>query len=240
MLQSAKKHSSLIFVIIVSLAFVGFALAHETGDPIHADAHAQAEASATTSGMPVKPLDAIRARVGEVKQGAGANADLRVNAKAELQAGGTREGRASTTNIMQKARGLIRQHAGLIKERFTLALRQFDKLAGRIETRIEKMEVQGIATASVEAELDAAKAANLEAKADVQAVADFVASVDESDDRAQVRAQLQILVKEAQTSLREAHQALQKVVRSLVALARENKPAAQATTSIDIEATTNE
>ncbi|OHB18866.1 MAG: hypothetical protein A2854_03375 [Parcubacteria group bacterium RIFCSPHIGHO2_01_FULL_56_18] len=239
MLKTAQKHLSLILVIVVSLGFVGFALAQEGTVSATVDANATQPAK-----LPVKPLDLVRQRALEMKQGADAKAGLRAEAKIQLQNASSgperrdiaRDRMASTTNLARKIKDAVRQHAGLIKERFALALRQFEQLSGRIETRIEKMKAEGIATASVEAELEAAKTANAEAKADVQAVADFVASVDDSADRAAVRTQLQALIKEAQTSIRKAHQALQKVVRSLVALAKENKPRADASTSVETEA----
>jgi cation transport regulator ChaB len=252
MLKTAQKHLSLILVIVVSLGFVGFALAHETDDPVHMDAHAQADANVGTSGTPPRPLDLVRQKALEIKQGAGAKADMRVEMKgassspekrplkAEARIDIAKERQASSSNLMRKIKDAVHQHAGLIKQRFGLALRQFEQLSARIETRLEKMKAEGVATASVEAELAVAKTANVEAKADVQAVADFVASVDDSADRAAVRTELQALIKEAQTSIREAHQALQKVVRSLVALGKENKPKVDASTSVETEATVTE
>jgi|GEM_PF-6578374 len=248
MLQIVQKHLSLIFVIVVSLGFVGFALAHESSDPAHSHAVAQAEAEvdASASVNAPRPLDLVRQRALEIKQNAiDGKAGLRAETKMQLQNASSgperrnivRERQASSTNLVRTMKDLVRQHAGLIKERFALALRQFEKLSGRIETRLEKMKAEGIATASVEAELAVAKTANTEAKANVQAVADFVASIDDSADRAMVRAELQILIKEAQTSIRKAHQALQKVVRSLVALAKENKPEVNTSASVETEAT---
>lgn len=238
MLKTAQKHLSLIFVIVVSLGFVGFALAQEGTVSATVDAEATVQPK-----LPVKPLDLVRQRALEIKQNAG-KVDLRAETKIQLQNASSgperrdiaRERTASSTNLARKIKDAVRQHAGLIKQRFALALRQFEQLSGRIETRLEKMKAEGIATASVEAELEIAKTANAEAKADVQAVADFVASVDDSADRAAVRTQLQALIKQAQTSIREAHQALQKVVRSLVALAKENKPKTDASTSVETEA----
>jgi hypothetical protein len=246
MLKTAQKHLSLILVIVVSLGFVGFALAHESSDPAHSHAIAQAEAEvdASVSATPSRPLDLVRQRALEMKQNAGIRAETNIqlqNASSGAERRDiARERQSSSTNLVRKIKDAVRQHAGLIKERFGLALRQFEQLSARIETRLEKMKAEGMATASVEAELAVAKAANIEAKADVQAVADFVASVDDSADRAAVRTELQALIKEAQTSIKEAHQALQKVVRSLVALAKENKPKVEATTSVETEATVTE
>lgn len=252
MLKAALRHFPLVLVIIVTLSFVGFALAEESG------ASAEVGAEATVNVTPnklVRPLDLIRAKVGEVKKNAvDAKVQLRANTKVELQNAPPGEKRdvmknaldarvdiaktriASTTGIRMQLKGLVRQHAGLIKERFALALRQFEKLFTRIETRIEKLKAEGAATATVEADLALAKTANAEAKVDVQAVANFVASVDDSADRESVKSQLQVLIKEAQASIKAAHQALQKVVRGLVALAKENKSKAGASVEVDTSA----
>lgn len=251
MLKAALRHFPLVLVIIVTLSFVGFALAQESG--ASAEVGAEATVNVTPTNKPIKPLDLIRAKMGEVKQNAiDAKVQLRTNTKVELQNAPPGEKRdvmknaldarvdiaktriASTTGIRTQLKNLVRQHAGLIKERFALALRQFEKLFARIETRIEKLKAEGAATATVEADLELAKTANAEAKVDVQAVANFVASVDDSADRESVRSQLQVLIKEAQASIKAAHGALQKVVRGLVALAQENKP--KAGTSVEIDA----
>lgn len=248
MFRSTLKHLPLVLVIIVSFAFVGFALAHETDDPNHM--HTEEDAK------PVRPLDLIRAAKQNIQQGAqGAKAQLRIDTKKQMEnassgpdkrmimqgAAGARvdiakERQASSSALRDRVKGAIRQHAGLIKERFSLALRQFEKIIQRIESRIEKLQADGVATATVEAELEIAKLAQAEAKADIQAVADFVASVDESADRTAVRTQLQSLIKDAQASIRAAHEALQKAVRALVALAKENRPTPDTSASVEAEA----
>lgn len=263
MLRSTLKHLPLVLVIIVSFAFVGFALAHETDDPNHAHAEVEVGASVETSPKPVKPLDAIRATKQNIQQGAqDAKAQLRINTKAQMENASSgpdkrmimkgaadarvdiaKERQASSSTLRDRVKGAIRQHAGLIKERFSLALRQFEKITQRIESRIEKLKADGVATATVEAELETAKLAQAEAKADAQAVATFVAGVDESMDRATVRTQLQALIKETQASVKAAHEALQKAVRALSALAKESKPKTDTSASVEAEGgveTTNE
>lgn len=264
MLKSALRHFPLLLVIIVSFMFVGFALAHESGDPAHAEAHANAEAGASveSGGKPVKPLDLIR-KAKEAKQNIQQNAmedkrELRVETKMQMQNAssgaekrevmkGAWEERkdiaktrmASSSDLRGKikdVRSAIRQHAGRVKERFSLALRQFEKLMTRIETRIDKLEAAGVATASIEADLEAAKSANASAKADVQAVADFVASVDETADRETVRTQVKTLTQEAQASIKAAHEAMRTLVKNLSALAKENKPRVDASASVEAEA----
>lgn len=244
-MSHATRHLPLACLITISLIFVGFALAHESDDPTHMQAHAEAEASVSTDTKPIRPLDLIR-KAKEAKQNiqnnAGINAGMHFDAKMQMRTASSvpekrplKERMASSSDLRAKIKGAIRMHGGLIKERFSLAVRQFEKIVARIESRIEKMKGEGIATASVEAELEVAKTAQAEAKADVQAVADFVAGADENADRAQVRTQLQTLIKEAQTSIRTAHQALQKVIKSLVTLAKENKPKVETEASVEAE-----
>lgn len=256
MFKSVKKNLSLVIVVFVSMTFVGFALAHEGDDHAHtiAQVDTSAEASVETR---VRPLDVVRQRAAQIKQNAvDARIQLRVDTKTEMQSAETpeerrailqgaaqgrmdiaQERRAETGTMVRRIRDVVQQHGGLIRQRFALALRHFESLSERIESRIEKMKAAGIVTASVEAELEIAQAAHAEAKADAQAIADFVAGVDDSADRAQIRTELQSLIRTAQASVKEAHQALQQVVRSLVALARENAPAVQSTTSVETETT---
>lgn len=248
MFKSALKHFPLILVIVVSFTFVGFALAHEGHDhsalaQVDVDASAQVDVSTQPNSAPVRPLDLARQKAMELKQNANANAKMQLRAGNPGEAGnatGTdrvkRERASSTPGLIQKIRNAVHQHAGLIKQRFALALRQFEQLTGRIETRIDKMKAAGIATASVEAELEVAKTAAATAKTDVEAVGEFVAGVEDSADRAAVRIELQALTKKAQTSIRTAHQALQKTIKSLVALAKENKPKVDASASVEAEA----
>lgn len=248
MLKTAQKHLSLILVIVVSLGFVGFALAHETATAHpHALAQADTQASAevNVSATAPRPLDLVRQRAMEIKQSAvDAKAQLRATTQAELQEAETPEERRA---VLQGATGarvdiaqdrmqagvknLIRLHAGLVKERLVLAQRQFERMSARIQSRLDKMEAEGIDTASVQAKLDAAIAANVQAKADAQAVADYIASVDDSADRATVKAELEAKIKTAQASIKATHSALSEAVRALVALAKANKPAASVDTS---------
>jgi hypothetical protein len=252
MFKSGSKHFPLILVVIISFAFVGFALAHEGHSHAlaQADAGAEMEVTVTTSpspGTPIRPLDLARQKAMELKQGnANIKAEMRGESRPAMQNASSgpdtrqmpsaRDRMASSTNLMQKVRGAIALHAGLIKNRFRLALSHFDQFIGRIETRIDKMAAAGVETASVEAQLEIAKTAQASAKADIEAVNDFVESVDENTDRTQVRTQLQALVKTANESIKEAHQELHATIRALVALAKEKKPEAGASASVEAEA----
>lgn len=242
MFKSGSKHFPLILVIIISFAFVGFALAHEGHDHTLAQADVNAEATVTVtappgSGTPIRPLDLARQKAMELKQGANAKGDWQnASSGPEKRPMPAKDRPASTTNLMQKVRGALAQHTGVIKQRFGLALRHFERFVDRIETRIDKMAAAGVDTASVEAQLEIAKTAQASAKADIQAVSDFVESVDEDTDRAQVRTELKALVKTANESIKEAHLELQKTIKTLVALAKAKKPEADVSASVEAEA----
>jgi hypothetical protein len=218
-----------LIVLAAILAAAPFAFAQTA---VEVDAAASIDAGVTLPPS-VKPLDLIKARALQIKK------DARINLGVEGRPAGTAnpgERAASTTPFAAQIKAMVRVHAGLIKQRFQLALRHFDNLLARIESRIDKLKAEGVATASVEAELSLAETANATAKADVQAVADFINSVDDSDDRATVRAELTAKVQQAQTSIRKAHQAIMKVVRALVKAAVGAKlPTTNATTSAELD-----
>lgn len=225
MLKSSLRHFPLAMVIIVSFAFIGFALAEESG----VNASAEVNTSVTATPPVVKPLDAVRARLNQVKQAAvDAKVQLKANTKVEVQNGqASPENRAGNPGTM-RLRALVLQHGGLVKARLVLAQRQFDNIIVRIESRIAKMKAEGKATASVEADLAVAKSADVTAKADVQAVTDFIATVNDSSDRATVKAELQAKIKTAQASIKATHEALAKVVKGLVGLGTNAKIKADA------------
>lgn len=197
-------------VLTVLLFAAPFAYAQDTT----VDVQAETGASITLPSLPTRPLDIIRERAQQVRQ----NAE-HVQQAIQNRVDTARDRAASTTARMQ-LKAAVRIHAGLITQRFQLALRHFDNLLARIESRMEKLGASGIATASAEAQLELARAANVKAKADIQAVTDFIASVEDSQDRAAVKTELHAKVRVAQQSIREAHQALMKTVRSLTTTAR--------------------
>lgn len=212
------------------------------------EAEARAHMNAEVS-VPMKPLDVIKARAQQIKQDTmNARVELKADTRMEMKNASTsREKKdvmrnfmddrkdiaqqrfASSSELRRNVKAAIRWHGGLIRERFVVALRQLEKIVARIESRIKKLEAEGVAVASVEAELELAKAAIVTAQADAQAVADFVASVNDTTDRAAIKAELEAKIRTAHASLKAAHQALMKTVRVLVAL----KPRAGASASVE-------
>lgn len=216
------------------------------------EAAAAIDASITPPPLPGKPLDAIKQRAKAIRDGAaGARVELRNETREDFKAATSSYERkgviknfvneridiaknrlASTTALKRNIKAAMRWHGGLIRERFMVAIRQFDRIVERIESRLEKLEAEGVATATAEAELDLAKAAIVTAKADGQAVADFVQSVEDASDREAVKEELQALIRTAHGSIKAAHDALKKAVRALKSLKADVK--VNATSSVDI------
>lgn len=246
-----KIVSSLTACILVAL-FATPALAHN-GVAHETDAEADAHMNVQID-FPTKPLDIIKARARQIQSDAmNARIELRADTRVQLQGASSSGERkdvvrnfvgervdiakarfASTTAPHRKVKDAIHWHGGLIRERFVVAIRQFDKIVTRIESRIEKLQAEGVATVSVEAELALAEIAIATAKVDAQAVADFVANVEDSSDRAAVKAELEAKIRTAQASIKAAHQALVKTVRALVAL----KPTVDANATTSVETST--
>ena len=141
--------------------------------------------------------------------------------------------RASTTVIKNQLRTLVRQHVGVIIQRFSIALKQFDNLTNRIQSRIDKLKAGGIDTSSADAVFATAKNAVLQAKADVQALSDLVAQVNEASDAKTVRTQVETAVKKATVSIKAAHDALEAVAKDLVALVRSQNKNPRATSTVE-------
>ena len=227
--------ATLLILFIAPFAFAHDGVVHTT--EAEAQAHLQADPK-----LPLRPLDFIKMQARQIKENAqGAKIELRANTKTELENAGpgerkdilkgavgarvdiAKERRASTTDLKQDFRSLIRFHGGEIKNRFTLAIRHLNNILDRIHSRLDKMAAAGVdVSAAEQLEIDAGVAID-KAEADAQAVAAFVAAINESSDRKAVKAELQAKIKTVQDSLKDAHQAVMKVVRALVKLAVDNK-----------------
>lgn len=212
-----------------------------------AEFEAEGEAHVNLPPPPQKPLDMIKARALQIKQGAPgmkAEVELHGDARVGMPGPGERKGMekermGSSTPSGRGLKALVMMHGGVIKNRFHLAIEHMNNLLMRMDTRLGKMADEGIDTTStaklkVEAELAIDKA-----ETDAKAVADLVAGVDESSDRAAVRTELQTKMKTAQESLKAAHAAVMKAVRALVQLAKTNKPKAGADASVETSVETD-
>jgi len=172
-------------------------------------------------------------------------ADLRTETKAEVKSASStdekrtilqsaREERktlldarkASTTAQKAQLKALARRHFGLMTQRFNIALRQFDQLAVRIQSRIEKHQANGASTAAAEAALSRAVTTLLEARADVQGVLDIVAQVNDASDPKVVRTQVDEAVKKAMASIKSTHVAFSAAAKVLISVSRPQKVSA--------------
>ena len=180
-----------------------------------------------------QPLELIKAKAKQIQQNVQGGIDVRANVNANANA--RLENGSSTAPRGLQA--IVRLRGGEIRNRFRLAINHMNNILTRIDSRLEKMRAAGVdvgavATLKVDAEL-----ALDTAEADVQAITDYMASVNDSSDRAHVRAELAAKIKTAHDSLKAAHAALLKVVRALVKLAVDNKAKLKVDTSVSATTT---
>lgn len=218
-MSSIKILSPLAACILIAL-FAAPVYAHDGVDhstEAEAEAHVKADA-----GLPVRPLDLIKAKAREIKA-AVPNAKIELRADTNVQVrttGQAPERKGSEAETGGDFKSILRVHGGVIKNRFRLAVSQMNGLLMRIDSRLGKMAETGVdITVAGKAKTDAELAVD-KAEADAQAVADFVANVPDGSDRATVKAELETKLRTANTSLKAAHEAVMKAVRALVSLAK--------------------
>lgn len=123
--------------------------------------------------------------------------------------------RDAVAPMKRQLKALAHAHLGLAAERFRAALAHLHNIADRIASRIEKLKTAGVDTATAEAELSEAEAAIADAEADVQAVADYVASISDVSEPKTVRDTIPGLVRAANQGVKAAHKALMEAARAL-------------------------
>src|SRR3989344_1285713 len=137
--------------------------------------------------------------------------------------------KASSTEIRDQRKDqrkeLARGHLVAITRRYEIAVKQFENLAGRIQSRIDKMKTAGADTSSAESALGTALSIIAQLKADAQALKDAILQIDSGTDTRTIRAQIETAVRKASASVKAAHKALQTAVKALVSLARLQKTA---------------
>lgn len=226
-----KTVSSLTGLLLFALFAAPFAFAQTAVD---LSVTADVDATVSPKPLPTRPLDILKARAQQAKENVQkANIQLRAETQTDVSVGGQR----ATSSSPQGGgiRALIAMHTGVIKNRFRLAINHMNNLLDRVGTRLEKMAAEGINTAaSVQLKADAEIAVD-KAEADAKAVADFAATASDSTDRAAFKAELQAKIKTATESMKAAQEAIKKLVRSLVDLAKANKPHVDASTTIETE-----
>src|SRR3989338_618447 len=133
--------------------------------------------------------------------------------------------RKETVNAMkEQLKVLARQHGNAMGQRFGVAIKQFDNLSARIQSRIDKLKTVGIDTNSAESALNTAKIAIEQAKTDAKALSDLVAQVNSTSDARALRPQIEAAVKVVNASIKSAHKALEYAGKALIVLSRPTKP----------------
>lgn len=143
------------------------------------------------------------------------------------------ERQASTTAMKEQLNMLARQHVGAIEQRYAIAIKQFENLAGRIQSRITKMKAGGTDTTSAETALSLAQAAIAQVKTDAQALADVSAQVSSGDAKV-LRTRVEAAVKNVNASVKAAHSALEKAGKALTEGIRTQKTGATSSASATV------
>ena len=127
------------------------------------------------------------------------------------------------SEIRDQKKEQARQHIAQIERRYAVAIKQFDGLAARIQSRIDKIKANGIDTVKAESALSLALSAIAQVKTDAQALADLVKQVNSGDEAKALRAQIEAAVRTVNGSIKAAHEALGKAGKALIENARTKK-----------------
>ena len=136
--------------------------------------------------------------------------------------------------LRERLQALLRTHLGSAIARLNAALRHFDNIVVRIESRIEKLQDREIDTTSAEALLEVAIDAIVVAKVDVEALTSVIGSVSNTSDAATIRAEIRAAIIQARDSVKAAHRALVATAKELVALIRASATI-NSTTTVDVD-----
>ncbi|MDO8553107.1 MAG: hypothetical protein Q7S01_06340 [bacterium] len=243
--------SPAVVTVTALLAFSGIAFAEETSQaagsaPAPARATVIREKRADLKGA-LKDVQAnFKTSVKDLRTGtkaqmqvASSSAERRAiernavqNTKALIQAR-----KASSTKIIEQKKELARKNVGKIEQRYVVAIKQFDNLVTRIQSRIAKMKSAGADTTKAEAALARAQTAIEQVKADAQKLADLRAQ-DQSGQAKELRARVEAAVKQVNASMKAAHNALDKAGKALTVIERLKQKKSPATTSTEPSAET--
>src|SRR3989338_10192778 len=162
--------------------------------------------------------NAIEQRKGLIETRKASTTEIRDMRKDLLE---TRKEKVSEIRDQKKEQA--RQHIAQIERRYAVAIKQFDGLAARIQSRIDKIKANGIDTVKAESALSLALSAIAQVKTDAQALADLVKQVNSGDEAKALRAQIEAAVRTVNGSIKAAHEALGKAGKALIENARTKK-----------------
>ena len=170
--------------------------------------------------------NAIKERKGLIDARKASTTEIRDMRKGLLE---TRKEKIS--EIRDQRKELARKHIGKIEQRYAIAIKQFESLAARIQSRIEKMKANGIDAGKAESALSLAISAIAQVKADARALADLGAQVQSGDDAKALRAQIEAAIKKVHASIKSAHETLVAAGRALLSASGARKSDTQSGTS---------
>src|SRR3989338_3660464 len=130
------------------------------------------------------------------------------------------ERQASTTALREQQKTLARQHLKLIGERYRVAIKQFENLATRIQSRIDKMKTVGADTSSAESALATALSIIAQLKTDAQAIVGSLSQVETGTGAKAARSQVEASVKKINAEIKSARDALESSVKALMKVPR--------------------
>jgi len=148
------------------------------------------------------------------------NAATRAEAREELRTNRQDRLSAIKLKISERANEMFKTHVDRASNRLDAVLGSFDKFVERIQSRITKLQDNGVNTASVEASLANSVSLIATAKADSAAIDAIIAATTNTSDAATVRASMKAAIEKASASVKAAHQGLMSTVKDLVALIR--------------------
>lgn len=153
----------------------------------------------------------------------------------ENQEGTRQEMRDARETFRERLQTLVKTHIGTIVRRLNAALEHFDSLVARIESRIEKLQSEGIDTAPVEASLAISVNLVSAAKTDTQALVSLIDSVQDTSDADSVKTAIRAAIQKATESVKAAHRGLLSTAKMLVALVRTSHVDTSVETSAQVE-----
>lgn len=163
--------------------------------------------------------NAIEQRKGLMEARKASSTEIRDQRKDLIE---TRKENASA--VRDRRKGLAREHVGIMEQRYAIAIKQFDNLGARIQSRIDKVKANGIDAGRAESALSLALIAIAQVKADARVIADLGAQIQSGDDAKALRPQIEAAVKKLNASVKSAHQALVAAGKALIVAARTQKP----------------
>ena len=231
-MQLTIQRLSVLLLLTLALIFASASTAFAEDVSAEASVSAEAKVEAGSGGKP-RPLQLLNNVRTNIKDKAQRELrEIKVETRADLKTASSsaekrailqdaKEGRKEIRGDMkERLQVLLRTHLGSAIARLNAAVRHFDNIIERIESRIEKLKDRGLDTASVEATLKVAMDAAAVAKVDVQALSSVGASITASSTAETVKTEIRTAVKKAMESVKVAHQALLKTSRELSALVK--------------------